>query len=500
MKTDWSVLSLVLLGSLSWGCAGPGRGDASEAFLAIAEPLARQGAAVPEAAPGTPRPEGASPPVDRVARVTLGQAVAEALAHNRTVKQAELAQKIGVTFEKEARSALIPSLRGEVVYRQVDEPPRVVSPQLGSFVIGPDQEWTAALGMNFPIFAFGRHVNNYRASVLSRRQSEADREATEADIAAAVTAAAFDLLEAQATIDVAKSNEAALWQQVQDAQARFDAETVTKEAVLEADVQHARAKRQRERLETLVPILRMRLNVLLGRPAHVETEIVDDPATREPIWQLETLEREALQRRPELRAGELEVAAAERTVKAVIGAELGEVRGDLIWDSTDSSFTSPQEQLTLFLTLNLPIFTGGARGARIRRARHELAISRLKLRDLQAQIRTEVADTFREVQESFRDIGVADRSRDQAKESLRIQQEKFRNGRATSQEVLISTSLLTDTRAAYVTSLYNYNVALRNLHRARGADPELGPFFELAGTRPPGEAEDEEDKKEQNEE
>ena len=83
--------------------------------------------------------------------------------------------------------------------------------------------------------------------------------------------------------------------------------------------------------------------------------------------------------------------------------------------------------------------------------------------------------------ESYRDIGVASKSRAQATESLRIQQEKFRNGRATSQEVLISTSLLTNTRAAYVNAVYTYNVALRNLHRARGGDPQLGPFYELLG-------------------
>jgi outer membrane protein TolC len=395
-----------------------------------------------------------------------------------------------VTFEKEARSAMIPQIRGEVGYRWVNEPPSITNPGMPSIQIGPDQEWTAALSMSFPVFAFGRHINTFRAAVLSRQRAEADRDATESDIAAAVTAAAFDVLEARANIDVALSNEKALWQQVEDARARFEAETVTKEAVLEAEVQHAQAKRLREKLESSVPILVMRLNLLLGRPAHANTEVVDDPDTREPIWKLESLEREALTQRPELRSAELAVAAAERTAKATVGGELGEVRGNLMWDVTDNTLTTPQDQLTLFLGLEIPIFTGGGRMARIRRSRYELDISKLQLRDLQTEIRTEVADAYREVVESYRDIGVADKSRDQATESLRIQQEKFRNGRATSQEVLISTSLLTNTRANYVNAVYTYNIALRNLHRARGADPRLGPFFEIRdkGAGAPGEA------------
>ncbi|MHC5049204.1 MAG: TolC family protein [Planctomycetota bacterium] len=471
--------------AVSGGCASSS-GGAAEGVLAVAAPAAGGDRAVVDwPAPADVSGEEATAPPEsgkgfhRAPRITIADAVEEALAYNRTVKQAELFERIGVTFEKEARSALIPQLNGDVGYQWVAEVPTIANPGLPSIQVGPEQQWSGGLTMSFPVFAFGRHINNYRAAVLSRQQAEADADATESDIAAAVTASAFDVLEAQANVDVALDNEKALWQQVEDARARYEAETVTKEAVLEAEVQHAQAKRLRERLQSSIPILVMRLNLSLGRPAHAATEVVDDPDTREPIWKQESLEQEALTRRAELRSAELEVAAAERTVKATIGGELGELRGNLRWDATDNSFQSPQEQLTLFLGLQLPIFTGGARSARIRRSRYELDISRLQLRDLQTRIRTEVADAYRQVVEAFRDIGVADKSRAQATESLRIQQEKFRNGRATSQEVLISTSLLTNTRADYVNAVYTYNVALRGLHRARGADPRLSPFYEL---------------------
>jgi len=485
MNTDRSVLILVLTATLVAGCGSP-RGGAAGGVLAVAEPLAGgEHAMVDWPAPeesSAQEPAGGSEAAEefhRAPRITISDAVTEALAYNRTVKQAELFARIGVTYEKEARSAMIPQLGGTVGYRAVNEARSIQSPGLPSIQIGVDEEWTGSLIMSFPVFAFGRHINTYRAAVLSRQQAEADSDATDSDIAAAVTAAAFDVLEAQANVDVALSSEKALWQQVEDARARYEAETVTKEAVLEAEVQHAQAKRLREKLQSSVPILVMRLNLVLGRPAHAGTEVVDDPDTREPIWKLESLEREAVTRRPELRSAELAVAAAERTVKATIGGELGEIRGRVSWDVTDNTIQQPQDQLTLFFGLDLPIFTGGARSARIRRSRYELGITQLQLRDLQTQIRTEVADAYRQVVESYRDIGVASKSRAQATESLRIQQEKFRNGRATSQEVLISTSLLTNTRADYVNAIYTYNVALRGLHRARGADPRLEPFFEL---------------------
>ena len=74
------------------------------------------------------------------------------------------------------------------------------------------------------------------------------------------------------------------------------------------------------------------------------------------------------------------------------------------------------------------------------------------------------------------DIAVARRSIEKAEESLRIQREKFATGRATSREVLESTALVTNTRFTHIRALYSYNIALRELHRVRGADPRQPPF------------------------
>ena len=480
MKTDWSVLAVLLLGALA-GCATP-RAGSLNAALAIAEPL--RGDAVSDAGDAVPTPpagESARKAPARPLILTVEVAVEEALAYSRAVKRARLVEEIGGTFETEARAGLLPRIDFRGTYQRVDQAPKAVAPELGtSFSVGPDELFGVAFNMNFPVFAFGRHLNTFRAAALEHKRSEADRRATEADTAAAVTAAAFDMLETIRGIEVARDIEKALERQVKDARARYEARTVTKDALLEAEVQHAQTKRAREKLESLVPIRRMQLNFLLGRPAHVKTQVVDAPEARAPIWQQKSLEREALDGRPELQAAELNVSAAHRRLRAVIGGELGELRGNLAWETDDSDFRSPSDHVTLFLSLDIPLFTGGARSARIRRVRYEYEIARLQLRDLQTAIRTEVAQAFRNVTEAYDDIAVAKRNVDSQTESLRIQQEKFRSGRATSREVLDSTSLLTSTQIDHVTAIYDYNIALRELHRARGADPRLPPFYELA--------------------
>jgi outer membrane protein len=473
MKPDRSILLAAALlaacGATRDELAGRAVDDASPAVAPAADPA---GAPRPDEVPG----EAGSGPLPR--DLTIAQAVAEALAHNRTVQQARLDVAIGFDDAQEARAALIPTVSLAGSYNAVDQP-RQINTGGTPITTAPKDLWALGVSVDFPIFAFGRHLNTWRAAQLRRQGAESVQRAVEADTAAAVTAAAFDVLETMQAIEVARSDEEALAQQMRDAQAQLDAGSATKVAVLEASVEHDAAKRTREKLESLVPLRKMLLNKLLGRPADGPIEVADEPETRAPIWQLEPLVEEALDRRPEIQSARLEVAAAQRALEATIGAELGELRGNVLWDTDDNPFRAPSDQLNFLVTLEVPIFTGGARTARIRRARHLVESASIAVRDLEADVRTQVAQAYRDAVEAYRDIGVAKSAVVRQEESVRIQREKFKNGRATSREVLDSVALLRNASFAVVNATYSYNIALRELLRARGADPRLDPFFEV---------------------
>jgi len=418
-----------------------------------------------------------APPVALPERLTVAEAVEEALAQNRTILQARLGVLIGGTQADEAKAALYPALDVRGTYSRRDKAPLAVAPELGtSFSVGPREVFGLNVIASWSIYGFGRHIHAYRAARLQEGRLDADREAAEADIAAAVTAAAFDLLEGIRAIEVARADEEALQRQVHDAQALLDAGRVTKVDVLEAEVEHDASRRAREKLESAVPLLRIALNALLGRATDAPTEIVDEPSAAAPAWDATGVLAEALVARPEMRAASLEVDALERERRAAAARELPELSGTLTYTSTTSPFTTPSDAVILGLSLDIPVFTAGARSARIRRAELDLDQARLRRLDVETLVRSEVAEALRNVDESYRDIEVAARSIAKAEESLRIQREKFTSGRATSREVLDSTALLSRTRFAHLTSLFNYNVALRALHRARGADPRSSPL------------------------
>ncbi|MCZ6574138.1 MAG: TolC family protein [Planctomycetota bacterium] len=407
--------------------------------------------------------------------LSVHEAVEEGLVYNRTVGTAREVSAIAAAQAMQARAAMIPQIAAIGRHEGQDTAPSAAIGPIGSVIVGPKNVSTIEIAARWNVYAFGRYLNAYRAASLLQRQSEADKDATESNVAALVTAAVFDLLETIQQIEVARSNENALAQQVEDARAQRDAGRVTDVAVLEAEVEHDRARRDRERLESLVPIRRIVINVLLGRPTDTPTEIIDDPLDSEPDFDLTLLEEEALRNRPEIRSAQLGREAARRGVQSVIGSEIGELTASVGWHSDDNSFSSPNDFGFFALEFAVPIFRAGARKARIREARRQVGIAALVFADTVAQVRRDVAEAHRQVQQTYRDIAVFKRNVGRQTESLRIQREKFNAGRATSREMLDSNTLLTESKFEYVRSLYDYNKALQELHRASGLDPRLPP-------------------------
>jgi len=417
---------------------------------------------------------------ERPTKISVHGAVLEALTYNWQILIAREQETIAKYGADEAKSFMLPSLTGGVRYDRLATQTSAVfaPPDSGietTFPTSPIDQFNAEIRADFPVFASGRYLYSYRSAKLSAQGASQDRAATEMDVAELVTSAAYDLQLTIALVEVALENELAFERQVKDSRSQFDAGRVTKEAVLEAEVEHLNAVRIRERQESLVPIQAMVLNRFLGRESDAPIEIVDEPINEQPTWDEANVLETALAGRPEINSARLGLEAAEKNSKAVWGGEAPELRGSFGWTATDNDFQNPKDNGFFGLNLEIPLYRGGGSRARIRSAKRRIEQARIRLRDVEAEVHNEVSLVFREVNEEYKDIRVAERSVELQTEALRIQRRKFENGRATSRDVLTSTSVLTEAKVAAVSALYDYNVALMKLHRVRGADPRDAP-------------------------
>jgi outer membrane protein TolC len=83
-------------------------------------------------------------------------------------------------------------------------------------------------------------------------------------------------------------------------------------------------------------------------------------------------------------------------------------------------------------------------------------------------ITLEVKQDYLNMQQAEKNIGVAQKSVDQAEENLRMNEERYKYQVATTTDVLDAVVLLAQTKVNYYRALSDFNIARAQLDRAMG--------------------------------
>ena len=118
----------------------------------------------------------------------------------------------------------------------------------------------------------------------------------------------------------------------------------------------------------------------------------------------------------------------------------------------------------------IPIFQGGQIQARIRREQAKLSAARQRLRKLGLQIQLEVKTALLNIQSAYERVQTTRTAVDQATESLRIEREKYDQGKGSITDVLDAQASLLLTQTSYYRALAACNVALAQ-HRLAIGEP-----------------------------
>jgi len=176
---------------------------------------------------------------------------------------------------------------------------------------------------------------------------------------------------------------------------RHELKRVSDVDLLELEAAYQEALRARTESEALQRAARSRLAIAMGRPDDLVSALVSPPApdTKSPLPEYESLLAEVMQGNPELKAQRAAVEAAEAGVQA---ARMG--YGPVLSGEIDASVynrtTNSTHPLGAGLVLEVPLLTGGAKGAAIAAARAELRSSRARLRATEHVLRQRVLDLW----------------------------------------------------------------------------------------------------------
>lgn len=165
---------------------------------------------------------------------------------------------------------------------------------------------------------------------------------------------------------------------------------------LEADYQ--RARRERFASAALQRATRARLAAALNRPTDLPPDLImpAEPDMSQPLPEVEELVIEVFANNPSLKAMQLQVDAGTRAIAAAEKAEGPVLRGeaDASWWDRVTGSTHP---LSAGLILEVPLYTGGAREAKLAIARAKLHEARARLAQTRLDLRQTVLDLWLEL-------------------------------------------------------------------------------------------------------
>jgi outer membrane protein len=99
-----------------------------------------------------------------------------------------------------------------------------------------------------------------------------------------------------------------------------------------------------------------------------------------------------------------------------------------------------------------------------------LSQSKLRKDEILDNIELEVKQSYLRTKESERNIVTIEKAIEQAKENLRITEERYKEQVSTTTDVLIAQTLLTQTMTNYYNALYDFKIAKAILYRAIGQE------------------------------
>ncbi len=430
---------------------------------------------------------GLSTPMLPAQTLDLDQCLQLALKQNPAILKAqeELRRTHGLIVE--ARAPALPQLNARGEYREIDINSLDSFPGSGG---GPaenqERPWDATVEVSQLLYSGGRVRAALRAAKLSDQVTVLDFNRVVADTILDVRRIFYEILLNTQLVGVREKSIELLERQFQDAKHRFDVGAVPQFNVLRAEVELANAK---------PPLIRARNNLRLAKERLAKLLALDAPeharqSTATPAsgftavnftgqltdahqpWELPAALQQALDRRPEIQQAEKRAALQKENVKVahagykpelsifadygIHNARFGDDVGDTIhgWSAGARA--------------TWPLFDGLLTKGKVDQARAELAQAELDRADTRRAIELEVREAYSAYLQAIELLEAQKKTVEQAEESLRLAEARFRAGTGTQLDVLSAQTALTEARSNEVQALHDYNVALATLERATG--------------------------------
>lgn len=402
-----------------------------------------------------------------------------AIARNPVVSAAAFDQDAAVAGRETAEGLRLPSIRGVVGYAHSLDSQRLApateNGQSGVFsrdILGAD------LILGIPLYSGGRITSQIRGAEWeeSAAAHRADRVAD--DLRFQVSRVFFVILAEKRLIDSLRFSRNALEEHLRRVEDLLSLKKAARVDLLRTEVRLADIEEQLARTENSLLVLRRTFGNLLGLDAG---DLVPEPrgelaGEADSAPGAEAATETALGRRADL----LAARSSREVIAQAVEAARADCRPDVTieaaygarWAAGSTEHPAGTDDLTdlgrIGVVVTVPIFEGGRLSGRIRREQARLRAADERIRSLERQVRLEIETALADLSSARVRIETAAKSVDRARESLRIETERYGLGKGAIVDVLDAQSALLDAETTWHRALTDASVAQSRLDLAMG--------------------------------
>ncbi len=406
--------------------------------------------------------------------LTIDAAVTEALRVNDQLAAARYQAEGAEDTARSARGRLLPTLNASDTVQHWNAPFVItLGPPGSSGVVARNVNTnTVTVAAQQPLLGLFHRERDLKAASSSAGASRANEAAAQADIAEQVRITYLRLFEARAGISIAEASVEQLRKQVQDAQARYNAGTITKADLLRFQTAEANAQQQKIQATTQAQTARQLLLTLLARnpedPALEFVEPVDierQAAVPEGSSSDELINR-ALQNRPEVQRAQKDAEAARANGQARTFELLPEVDVQAAYSNVHGQIFQPENSFFVGVVANWPFWTWGTKWYAAQGAQRQADAAGAQLQGTRKQVAYDVASKLSVLDSQFVVVQVAQTAIASAEEAYRVTSAQVNAGTATTTDLLDAQSALTTAKLNLARAQYERTIARVQLDRA----------------------------------
>ena len=414
-------------------------------------------------------------------RFNLSQTIEAALKANLELQRSKDEIDAATATRSARATEFFPTLNARYGYIKRDNPTTQAlgtqGGQVADVLTNPEDEYNFVTSFSQPIFTGFALYNQYKIADLGLDIAEFTEKLTRQDVILDAKNAYFLILKAQKLMDVADETVKQIAAQKDVAENMYQVGMSPLNDLLQSQVQLANAKQALITAKNNLDLTKSQFNTLLRRQVNSPVSVVDILDFTPWVQSIEDCLSQAKNNRLEIEVTDLEIQIAEKDYKlsqrdfypSVNLVGTWTQRGT-DWEVDGGRGIGDKDFWDIRATATWDFWQWGRTRYGVKEKLSRLSQAKLRKEQVLDNIDLEVKQAYLKVQESQKNITTVEKAIEQAKENLRITEERYKEQVSTTTDVLVAQTLLTETMTNYYNALYDFKIAKAILYRGLGQE------------------------------